>query len=803
MGRQRTGQIRQRGNSWVGAVPCGPSGRERSASFSREEDCRRWVQASLEALDASRAVPDPELFRHPSSPVVSQGGASDGEDTTTDPLFATLAREWWTEYYEELEHGGPGRAQDVLLSLENHLVPFFASWRASDFEVGPGSQARAHCKQLLKQLAGRTPERPTSTSPSPDPAEADAGSAEQGAVVTVERAIELTGTSRSTVMRARRAGRLPNADVEPGPKGRLMIPVDDLAQAGLLAGQKPHKALQQPTSAAVLWVLQRVLAFMRSNGYLRSDPTEGLKPMAPRDAAARTRSSSPKAKPLTLWQCRRIAAHLHPVYQLVFWLQRLLGLRVSEAFGFFVRDVVDGGADGIVAAGAQGGRPFLVRDEHGDVVAVRHKKDAKNETSNRLLAVPTTLMRLIRLVIEAYHMDPATGEIAYDAPLIPGMKDYWKPDQQGYRTALRNAGAAEGLSDLDGDDVRVRPHTLRKSFVTQLHGSELDDLLVRRLAGHSAGTDVHERVYVLSDPSLEPLRRAAAELDDAVVQEVGSVLVPTTKRPQFDHSNPLAGQREYSEVVLARAYADEGEDDPLCGTERVAEELDLAPTTARRWMREGRVPTVEEPGRFGQTERFARLSEVRRVREQLHRARTLNDLADEVGRTYHQLYQMAQRLKLDLPRSGQRLVLDEESEAILRRELDRVAELHRRAMSAEQARRELGCVLSTVYLRVRRGELVVDPETDSSGAKFITRASVAAYLERESAPTAKANSVPLPEAVRLSGWSKTELLRLMYAGHLEAVRVGRRLQLSVDSLERWLNEDPSEATGGKARAAPR
>ena len=50
---------------------------------------------------------------------------------------------------------------------------------------------------------------------------------------------------------------------------------------------------------------------------------------------------------------------------MVFWLQRIMGLRISEAFGVLVGDVVDLGDVGMLAVQGQGGRTFNVRDDHG------------------------------------------------------------------------------------------------------------------------------------------------------------------------------------------------------------------------------------------------------------------------------------------------------------------------------------------------------------------------------------------------------------------------------------------------------
>jgi len=48
-------------------------------------------------------------------------------------------------------------------------------------------------------------------------------------------------------------------------------------------------------------------------------------------------------------------------------------------------------------------------------------------------------------------------------------------------------------------------------------------------------------------------------------------------------------------------------------------------------------------------------------------------------------------------------------------------------MKLAAAARQLGVALSTAALFSRDGQLEVDPETDSSGALFVTRVSVEGY----------------------------------------------------------------------------
>jgi hypothetical protein len=91
-------------------------------------------------------------------------------------------------------------------------------------------------------------------------------------------------------------------------------------------------------------------------------------------------------------ECTRIASHLHVVHQLAFWLQRIMGLRISEAFGVLVGDVIDLGDTGLLAAQGQGGRSFSVRDDNGVVVAVSHKETMKTAAGSRVLVVTTAMM---------------------------------------------------------------------------------------------------------------------------------------------------------------------------------------------------------------------------------------------------------------------------------------------------------------------------------------------------------------------------------------------------------------------------
>jgi integrase len=101
--------------------------------------------------------------------------------------------------------------------------------------------------------------------------------------------------------------------------------------------------LSQPVIADALWALRGVLAFARATGIVAPgfDPTQGRVAPAPDPATARTKPPTRQPRPLTLPECARIASRLHPDHQLALRLQRVMGLRISEAFGVLVDDVID------------------------------------------------------------------------------------------------------------------------------------------------------------------------------------------------------------------------------------------------------------------------------------------------------------------------------------------------------------------------------------------------------------------------------------------------------------------------------
>ncbi len=126
-----------------------------------------------------------------------------------------------------------------------------------------------------------------------------------------------------------------------------------------------------------------------------------------------------------------------------------MGLRISEAFGILVGDVVEMGDTALLAVQGQGGRTFNVRDERGTLVAVPHKATMKTAAGSRVLVLPASVHALARAGIDAFHTDPATGEVNPSARLVPGINLENRSGQHGYRAALDGALVLEHLSSAD------------------------------------------------------------------------------------------------------------------------------------------------------------------------------------------------------------------------------------------------------------------------------------------------------------------------------------------------------------------
>jgi integrase len=796
MARPLTGGLRFTRGRWWASVPdkAAASGRHYE-SFLAEADARAWLTQAVAALEANLPLPDAERFRT-RKPASRTKTAAKPAPARIQPDVASVAKAWMSAAYEDLRRGGPDRAERVRRIVDGYLVPWFAPRTTTISDL---SYLMAH--EWVLHLIGRQQTAAPSikrTRPLPQ-RETDATE------LSLAEAARAAGVSVPTVRRRWRDGRLPGAYRDP--IGQIRIPVGALAS--ITNKKSSPTGLSRSYVADALWVLRQVLAFARANGLFPAgfDPTEGLEAPAPDAAAARTRAPRAQPRPLTLVECARVAGHLHPVHQTVFWLQRIMGLRISEAYGILVSDLVDLGGIGMLAVQGQGGRSFNVRDDHGKVVAVPRKQTTKTAAGSRVLVVPEKMMDLLRVAIEAFHTDPDTGEVDTSARLVPGINNVSRAGQAGYVGALEEATVAEGLGTADLG-FRVSSHLLRKSLATDLAWETgIEDPIRRRFMGHRAGDDVFGRIYTLDHPEVAPLVKVAAVLDEKIAASIATLVTPTTRRIQWGRNNPLAARDDYLTGVLGVAgwLVDPGDpDDPLCDAQRVADELGIAVMTARRWMADGIVSSTVLPDDRSVPRRFARLSAVWACRDRLAERVLLPDLAEQLGLRYHELYHMVRRLdlRLELYPGTREYQVTPDAATALQVEHERIRALHRQSMKLAAAARRLKVAASTASLLARRGDLVVEPDTDSSGAIFVTRESVErCWIARATPRQRRAQTppgVPIAEVTRFTGFSARELMDLVRAGVLEQVPGRRACQITPSSLRAWMDSRDEESTAIEA-----
>jgi integrase len=783
MSRTLTGSIRQRGDKWCARVPVATgSTKRREERFATKYEARAWLDQAVAALPAGQPVPDPVRRPAPTKPAEPPAAIS--------PDVASVANAWMAAAYEDLRRAGPERADQVRRVVDTYLVPWFAPKTKT---VGDITYFMAH--DWLLHLVGRLDTAP--------PASPRARNTDRpGPLVPVTsgevglaEAARLCGLSLPTLRRRWHEGQLPGAYRDP--HGHVRVPVRALKN---VPGAKRRRSvgLSKRVVADALWILRRILAFARANGLFPPgfDPTEGLEAPLPDPATSRRRTPTSQPRPLTLPECARIASHLHAVHQLAFWLQRIMGLRISEAFGLLVGDVVDLGEYGMLAVQGQGGRTFQVRDDTGAIVGVDRKQTAKTAAGSRVLVVPTKMMELLRVAIEAFHTDPDTGTVDQTARLVPGIQHPNRGGQVGYQTSLAEATRDEGLGSKDLG-FRVSSHLLRKSLATDLAWSPgIEDSVRRRYMGHRAGEDVFGRIYTLDHPDVAPLTKVAAILDDHITADIGTLLTPTTRTVHWFATNPLFTHADQVTAVLADAgwQVEPGDpDDPLWDAKHVADELDIVTTTARRWMTDGTIPSVVQPDGDGVPRRYSRMSDVLVHRDQRAGIIRLPDLAEQLGVRYDEIYRSLRYLDLvpaQHPTSKEFVLTEEQAEA-LRAEHARVRALHQRSMKLPAAARQLKLSFTTVKVLARNGNLELDPETDTSRARFVTRASVhACWIARNEAKRRKARpvaTIPFAEIARFTGLGRRAVVDLVRQGVLEELP-GRRstCEITIASLDAWL-----------------
>ena len=522
--------------------------------------------------------------------------------------------------------------------------------------------------------------------------------------------------------------------------------------------------------------------------------------MKPLPSKAITKANKENPRPFSLTECVGVAAHLHIHHQMVFWMQRIMGLRVSEVYGVSIDDIYDVDTRGAIKFDTQGGKKFWVRDENDQIIRVDEKKGMKSQSSERLIVVPEQLMSMIRLYIRAFHMDPETSEVNPEARFIVGLR---KPEFAGsssYRSSLAKAFEAESLSFNDVG-FRASTHHLRRSMTTDADTFTnisqwlLSAMLGHAPNGHEGGADMTRAVYILkAHKVMEPMIHAAQEIEALIVAEGCQMVVASAKKPQYGHGHYLREERWADHV--AQVLAEGG----LAATEtamltiiEAALRLGVKRDTLSGWVRSGRIAAIEVDAPKSSEPRY--LIDPLVVEEYLEaqRARiTVPEAAEELGILVWPIYRAIDAGRLPVIREGRRVYVRRIDLEGARPELLGSAEMHARSISSFEAARVLKVGLPTIKALRKTGTLETDPDSPPNSA-YVTRSSVTAELER-TAPSKSSREfdetkmMTLAEAQDVTGLRHNDLMRLANAGVMIRRR-GVKVYVERESLEAWMNEN--------------
>ncbi|MBZ5735642.1 tyrosine-type recombinase/integrase [Nocardioides sp. TRM66260-LWL] len=512
-----------------------------------------------------------------------------------------------------------------------------------------------------------------------------------------------------------------------------LVPKPDRSPRRRPADHKPMGVWNRKTLVDACTSLRKAMKFAGYSGGYPIDPLL-LEVEPPR---RRGSGESRRSRSTTLSETGRLARHMHVVHQLVLFLLRICGLRISEAYGLLVEDVRDlgVGSGGLLVVQSQGGHNMKLRTDDGTTETVQHRDNAKND-SRRVLVVPEAMMVMIRVIIDAFHLDDDV--LDPKERLVPPLKALGG-GQGGFRDALEKAATREGLTVVlddeffsrsdaaSGEPVKVTPHKMRKSFSTDLLAEGMVIEKVETALGHAPGNRVIHRSYMLDDPEF----RAAAEAADVMASQIerylpNGLLVPTSISCTTGNQFVLQERREHIEEVLLNAgWLVRPTDDGL-DVNDAASLTGLTPHYLRQLRREGKLETV--PGTAnGRAPMRIPMEEVIRLQ---NRGSDLTALAEEIGESKDRIrHYLTRQLGMTLEtKDGAFLAISPEQADLARSYFREQTALRERALSVPVAANLLGTTSRTVRALIARGDLKGDI-LFHGGIGSVTRSSIERYVE--------------------------------------------------------------------------
>ena len=720
-------------------------------------------------------------------------------DVEADPdeyRLAEVAVEYFCTRYGIQRHGKGDRLKSLISVYRRYLVPFLVELDASRpaGRRGVADLRITHLETLPRVLAG---ERPL-------PAATVAGdllkrrgigclflSRDDAAAVTDGGATALQVTLASGAVALHTDART----------GEAIIRTADLRAAGVLIEPPVPHGLARSTAGNVLRDLGLAIERARDHGaQIRGRfHLEAIEPLPPH----RLREPKPAVAYVPLRTVADTNPHMRIVGQVVLWIARLVGARISEVYGLRVTDYVRDEDD----------RPWLVIDKQGGLSSLGRdpqtgkfrRQDDKDHTKTasgvRTVPLPQQLARLLDTLVAVFHTDAETARVEWTARLIPGLRGENTSGQSAFRTWLDDAQEATG--------VTFDPHDMRAALITDLKNAGIEERLAHYYAGHElpAGT-IQDKHYDLGPyPAL--LVPIADQLQRQITEQLGTddLRAATALVESWGTSTRRHRQSAWIEQQLEQSgWRSTAAAVPGLGRElevaEVAKRIDKSVPYTRRLMSKGTIAAHSRP--WGTREVWVAYEvDVCRYLD-ITAGTTIPELSAELGLSYTQTWHVLRSLDLIDPRHdrGAAIRLSHETGEQMRAEIRRRTEVGADAVTVAHATQLLNMAVGSVETLIRQGHLQLTDGPTDTRHRYVTRDSVTAYdlahpATAEAAAGEQATEIllTLTDARRLLQVTRHQLSTLMAT---RQVRTGHRdgsrhLYVTASSAMAW-----AERTGRQA-----
>lgn len=700
--------------------------------------------------------------------------------------LAEVMVEFLCTRYGVQRHGKGDRLKSVVSEHRRYLIPFLVELAATRpaGRCGVAALTIRHLETLPRMLAGDLP------LPAATVAGDRLGRRAVGCIfLGLPDAAAVTAGGRTALDRAVADETVPvHADAR---TGEPIVRAADLRGAGLLLESATPHGLAKSTATNVLRDLRLAVERARDLGAgVRGRFTlTAIEPLP----GNRLRPPKPAAEYVSLTQIAANAAHLRVIGQVVLWIARVTGERISEVFGLYLSDYFrDEHGRPWLAVSKQGGRSSLGRNpENGRFERQDSKNHTKTEAGERTIPIPRQLAALLDELIRIFHTDAETGKVNWSARLIPGVQSEDTSGQSTFRTWLKQAQNV--TSDI------FDPHDLRAALITDLKNAGVEERLAHYYAGHEKPNATIQDLHYDLGPYSELLHPIADLLETKISAELGTddLRAPTALTETWGRKTRRHRQRDWIEEQLLRSgWRSSEETVPglgrLLDSRQVAARIGRTKVQARKLMDSGAIVAHKRP--WGTRDVWvAYEADVGRYLDTVARP-TLSDLAAQVGWNYHQLWHLVRELDLVPPhhRHGSALRLSEEAAGAVRAEVARRDSAAEALLSIGEAAAELDMEVGNVETLIRSGHLLMAPGPTDVRRRQVTRASVDDYQRRFPASyteTADGPPVLLPgtEARRLMGVTRFELSQLEATRqiHTSGKPGSRHKYVVADSAVAW------------------